>query len=1512
MKAETVKRLAILIAVLSVVGGTGYFAHGYQLDRNARSRIKKAELAAKEGDFAKAERLYREHLEVFPEDVDVNIKYAGALLKVDRSPERQNVAIGIYSDIVRRNSGREDVRRQLMQLMIDTRHFNDAALQLEILLKTSREDGTLHFLRGRCYEEAGDDEKAAPEYEKAITFNAGCDLRLMSSVKDVSEIPTGGEDLIIVAAVDHVLHFRMFDGDGKVVVDTDEKRLTGQAPQIEDLRKQLVGLWPPHELTGSQKGRVITAVTSIVGHTHNAPQRIEAYQRCARLNRDKLNEPKKAEEAIKTMVQSEPENYQVYLARGRYRLEGAKADVDKALQAVAKDDSQKGLNLAPGEPETYLGMAEYARAAANNDFEKALQLAPGKPEVYLAMAENVAKDQSGRDKARQILEEGLKKAPTSMQLYGTLANLELRAGEVDRAIKTLEDGVKLVSEPGRLREFLAEHILAARGDARRGDTDKLLRQIEELRKIGYPSVYLQYLTARYCFNTKDFLKARQLLLPLQGRRELQPVYKEQVNLLLADCYGQLGEVERQKETRRRVFSADPENLTAKLDTIDDLINRGKTEEAIKECQALITRAPHIRLPLARLLIARNQRRPESQRNWNEVKSVIDDAAKAAPESVEPVVLLAQLRRVQGNLTAARDELEKARSRFPKSGRLWIEQADIARFQERFDEASRLLDQAKEQLGDRVTLRLARAQLLMTKRGPQVVKELNDLAQNIHFDFLIKGIEFHFDLFSKEDRRRLLSGLASDLDRQQDLEGARGLWSQLAEENPNNLELRLALLDLAFRIENKDEVAKRNEIEKNINEIERIEGSKGLEGRLSQVRYLIWQARQRCDLRLMSSVNDVSDIPKEGKNLIIVAAVDNVLHFRMFDGDGKVVVDTDEKRLTEQARQIEDLRKQLVGLWPPHQLTGSEQDRVITGVTSTVGHTPGQGSDKNKQRELRNLAHSLLNELRSRRADWYLIPLTQAQLEEQELVQGGLNKEEREAKKESIVSAYRQAIELSRRNLAVVRLALQFLLKNGRGNDARELLNSLPAESWLFGDLYLSRPGAQYAVENRDFQRAEEIVRNAVAANPGDFEDLRILARVLERQKTPQHRKRAIEILKSLADQKVANSDDQFLLAELYDVSGDWPEARKRYRELNLGTKNPRDMVARNRRLIYLAQYANSLLQHLRPGEEQELTEAQELVNELKQLQPNALSALFLQAEINLTRNQPDSAAKLLDEYAKGPNLPPEVLEALANLAEKLYHQLGPAASRGRLGLAAFLGRRGHLKEVLDICEPLWTSRGEVDEGVVDVCFDVVTSGKGEPNRAQLDRVSGWLERALAQSQNERLKPLLLFDLANIRDRQELYQKAEDLYQSVVKLGNHNGVAPSTKLIATSYNNLAWLMALKDGKKDGKGREALDHIKRAITLVGPHPDFLDTRGVVYLTADLAADNSQHAIDDLEKAVASDPAPSKLFHLAQAYLQANNKEKAKQYFDAAKAKGLPSGLHALEQPAYQKVLSELGAL
>ena len=131
-----------------------------------------------------------------------------------------------------------------------------------------------------------------------------------------------------------------------------------------------------------------------------------------------------------------------------------------------------------------------------------------------------------------------------------------------------------------------------------------------------------------------------------------------------------------------------------------------------------------------LLIECNKRRPEPERDWSEPERLIDDAARAAPELPEPVVLWAECLLVQGKLDVAREKIEKAAGQFPKSVELWIAQATLLGFQGRVNDALSLLDQAKVQLGDQVDLRLARGRLWAMKKGPEVAKALIDLAQNI--------------------------------------------------------------------------------------------------------------------------------------------------------------------------------------------------------------------------------------------------------------------------------------------------------------------------------------------------------------------------------------------------------------------------------------------------------------------------------------------------------------------------------------------------------------------------------------------------------------------------------------------------------------------------------------------------------------------------------------------------------------------------------------------------------------
>ena len=97
------------------------------------------------------------------------------------------------------------------------------------------------------------------------------DVRLIPAAKDVRDIPTGLKGLIIVATVDNVLHFRIFDREGKLVVETNEKSLPEQARQIDELRKQLE-FWR-HRPEAIDKGSVICAVTSIVDQAQLKPLR---------------------------------------------------------------------------------------------------------------------------------------------------------------------------------------------------------------------------------------------------------------------------------------------------------------------------------------------------------------------------------------------------------------------------------------------------------------------------------------------------------------------------------------------------------------------------------------------------------------------------------------------------------------------------------------------------------------------------------------------------------------------------------------------------------------------------------------------------------------------------------------------------------------------------------------------------------------------------------------------------------------------------------------------------------------------------------------------------------------------------------------------------------------------------------------------------------------------------------------------------------------------------------------
>ena len=427
-------------------------------------------------------------------------------------------------------------------------------------------------------------------------------------------------------------------------------------------------------------------------------------------------------------------------------------------------------------------------------------------------------------------------------------------------------------------------------------------------------------------------------------------------------------------------------------------------------------------------------------------------------------------------------------------------------------------------------------------------------------------------------------------------------------------------------------------------------------------------------------------------------------------------------------------------------------------------------------------------------------------------------------------------------------------------------------------------------------------------NLTDPADQRALVHVLDMQKTLVHRKRAIEILKSLADKSVTIAEDRFILARLYEAIGDWPSAREKYRELDRRTANDRAPETLNRRPFYLAEFADGLLRHRKSDDKEDLDEAQSVAEELKKIQPEAIGTLSLQVRIHAARNEFSQVVALIKAFAGRPNLAPAVIGSLANLAEsvkqfpladELYRQQATLAGtpRNQVVLATFLGRQGQVKKGLDLCEPLWKSGRDLEVLAV-TNIDILFGSEDNPHTpepAEIKRVADWIEEAIARTSKQgRPNPLLFVGLGNLRERQGLYPEAERLYNLAIQAGDKDGI---------SSNNLAWLAALKDKRY----KEALQYANRAIKLKPDQPDFLDTRGMIYLLDG----QSKLGLDDLQKAVAFDPSsPSKLFHLTQAYLANDEIEKARQTLGAAKAKGFsPNGLHVLERETYQQVLEKL---
>jgi len=1233
-----------------------------------------------------------------------------------------------------------------------------------------------------------------------------------------------------------------------------------------------------------------------------APGQVETHARLCLLLRDRLNQGREAEKILDQMVQENSQVAQAFLTRARYHLE---AHATTGVLQSARADAEKALKLAPDDAGALLVAAEASRRLPN-----------------------------GAEAAAKLLERFLNLYPADIRGYESLAAVEAGAGHQEQAIACLRRGLKAAPDHPNLTWNLA-HLLIQTGSIK--EAEPLVAALSNREDMA--SARVEFLVAATHVHNKEWAAARAGLEKIRPQISDSKELTLQCDLWLAQCHKALGEVDRQMLVYRRILNLDPFETSARFQIILSLLSEGRLNEAFDECQQLLAlpRPPGAAWSLmARIMILQNLRLPAERRQWTRIETLLEKAEQAAPEATEVPILRAQMLAGQNRLDEARNKLEKARLAHPDRKELWIALVDLAAQAGKFESGLALLQEAEGKLGGNAEFRLANLRLALRLPPRDCLQKLPALEERLdQFDLdsqirLLNALVRAYQQLGKPDQaRRLLTqidklrpkefevqaqlfelALASSDEaamtkalnalreregperlvyryenarcliwkarrhRGADLDQARAELVALSKEQPGWSRVPLCLAEIE-ELEGRKEAA----IKKYLRAIELGDQQLEVIGRVLQ---LMFECRQYGEAenvirRLVPEVPPFGNLPQLAAEVSL-----QVHHYDRALELARKAVQADSKNYHDYVwlGQVLWIISQKGDIDPAKRRAAAEQaEPCLRRAVELAEHEPEawvaliQHLARTGQTAK---AESAIQQARAK------IAKDKAKLALAECYASINNVDKAK-------ELYEAALQDHPQDAVLLRASADFYLRLDRLREAEDCLRRTMAlrdkepeaaasAQLVLAVLLAARGNAPQAREALNLVSVP--TRQTGQSNADDIETLRARAVVLALQPGRRPHQQAIAILEGIPS---LTPEDQFLLVQLYDGTGDTLKSRDRLLSLLAAKRDPR----------HLAYHVRNLL---RQGQTRE---AGIWLANLEELQPRSPVTIELHARLLAAQGKGAQAAGLLVPLAQGKD-PRSILTVAALLeelkqnseAERMYRAYSEVQKPdGVLALARFLGRRERVPEALDLCER--SSQACGCAGAADAAIAVLRDG--HPAEAQLTRFELWLQAAL-QSQPDNKE--LLICRASLSDLRGHYAEAEGLYRKVLASDQQNAVA---------LNNLAGLLV----HADGKGDEALPLVERAIEILGAIPELLDTRAMAYL----AMGQHEGAIADLENALARPALDPKLrailnFHLAEAFHKAGRKQEAAKELRQADSLGVNgAGLHPLEQGNYQKLTVEL---
>jgi cellulose synthase operon protein C len=1209
---------------------------------------------------------------------------------------------------------------------------------------------------------------------------------------------------------------------------------------------------------------------------------------------ERLKQPEEADRVMKDLVKKNPKDYRAHLAYARHLSLRERPD------EVARE-VRTAYQLADDQADTLLAMAELAQLDAER--------APRKQPKY--------------DEARGYLRRALARYPDHAALYIALARVDMAGKKSDDAVEWLDRGLKVVRGQGR------DSLLHMLGLLRiqRGEKEKAQEILNTLVRARAAPVYTEELRASLAMAEGAWAQAIHILeraLPLVST---EPAERARLNMWLGHCYRNRNEPDQALTYYRLAAREDPRLVSARAGYAWALAVRGQTQSAIDEYQNILAREPSIGATLARLLIQRNLRLEKSARDWTEVSRALQAAEEAGVDPAEIVSLKCDLLIAQEKAAEAETAAATACKEHPGQQDLWILWSRLVDRSGQPEKALQILNDADKQLGDRVELRLARGWHWIgqdPKGGKETLAKLARLEENTS----------NFTRPELGRLRRALGNFYLQLGRTAE---AERLWSQVALDEPKDLQLRLALFDIVLQQGKYDHL---DPLLKAIKDID----SEGATWRYARARALIAQSKRN----ETSGLNEARKLLQEASNRRPTwgAPYRALANLEEIEGDVPHALDDYQQALRFGDRDPVAMRRTFQLLWNQQRFADAEKllkemetqeglapeyQRLQANLYSQQGEhgralaearRAAQGSgnwrdylwlggllwlagEEHRQEAESSLrkatglpgaekafepwvtlvqflvvtkhkekASAVIEQARKRLAP-EIANLTLAQCYE---AVGDLNK---------AAAELNGALKSSPESVAVIRHLADFLVHHGQPEQALPYLRKLiePATKAAESDVIWAR--RQLALQMArlgdfdQFREALALVEENTHRGGGTLDDEKTLAILLSSH--PETRRAGLEKWRAVARRQQPSLAEQLQIARLQETLKEWPEARIAYNTLASNA-----LAATEPDLSYVVYAARALLQH------NEVSEAMIWTRKLEQREPDSARTLDLRVRLLKSQDLADDATTLLKAYIQKPAAN---LSVAAGLFEEVG-QLGPAEELFRkaaaqakepmssLALAAFLGRHDHYDEALNLC------LRAAEQGAIGQALDVglaMLREAGSPTEAHCQRLDGLLDEVIKKNPNS---PVPILQRAELRGLQTKFAESEALYRQVLQQDSRNIVA---------LNNLAYLLAAQDSKLD----EAMQLVNRAMAISGERGSFLDTRALIFLK--LGA--NKEALDDLNKALLDGETSFRHFHRAMALRPSDRPAAKKDMEDAQKMQLTATKVHPLERKTYEELLDAL---